>query len=220
MSEQKDLTDSLARGNDGTDLTPLIRALATLGKELDLAFLDSPERVLPEDERARYTYALRELAKFLTACGSRHDRQFWRLAIALNDLNYGRQDPLLKPTPTGGVNPGDTTPLWCARANVALGIYALVQAKLRRKRAASKAAKDFPQLCKLAGSEREKPSPVETKILGWYDEFLKERNKSRMQNDIARTLFDSARSLIDVAAQDSTETLFRFADHFFVAALR
>jgi hypothetical protein len=202
------------------NITPLIEALATLGKELDLAFLDSPERISPEDERARYTYALREVAKFLKKCGGTHERQFWRLALALNDLNYGRQVPFLKPEATGGANPGDNTGLWCARGNVSLGIYALVQAKLSRKQAAQRAVHDFPTLCKLTRSEREKLTSLETKILGWYDEFLKERNKSRINNDIARTLFENARPLIDLAAQDSSEALFRLANHFFATALR
>jgi hypothetical protein len=35
----------------GTDLTPLIKALATLGKQLDLAFLCSPDLCVPYRDR-------------------------------------------------------------------------------------------------------------------------------------------------------------------------
>jgi hypothetical protein len=213
-------TEPLARGLDGTDLTPLFRALATVGNELDLAFLNSPERVSPEDERARYTYALRELAKFLQSCGSVHHSRFWRLAMALDDLNDGVTDPLLKARSIGG-SKGNTR-LWCARANVALGMYVLVEAGLRRKEAAEKAAKDYPGINKVAAFERGQKSDIKTKILGWYDEFKKDRHKTKI-NSVALSLFENGQKLIDPTVHDfmasgQRDELFRLADHFFQRA--
>jgi hypothetical protein len=60
----------------------------------------------------------------------------WRLAVAISDLNEGRTDALLAPTPTGGVNPGVPTAQWLGRANVALGMVALIAAGNTRKLAA------------------------------------------------------------------------------------
>jgi hypothetical protein len=220
MTKRNKVTEPLPRWNNGTDLTPLIKALGTLRSELDLAFLNSPERVSPEDERARYTYALRELAKFLESCGSIHHSRFWRLAMALDDLNDGVTDPLLKARRTGGSR-GNTW-LWCARANVVLGMYVLVEAGLSRKEAAEKAAKDYPRINKVAAFERGQKSDTKTKILGWYDEFKKDRHKTKI-NSVALSLFENGQKLIDLAVQDfmasgQRDELLRLADHFFQRA--
>jgi hypothetical protein len=215
-------TEPLARALDGTDLTPLIKALAMLGSDLDLAFDCNPERVSSEDERFRYTNAVRALAMFLQACGDKHASRVWRLAMALDDLNDGVTDPLLKAKRTGGSR-GNTW-RWCARANVALGIYVLVEASLlSRKEAAEKAAKDYPGINKVAAFERGIKSDTKTKILGWYDEFKKDRHKTKI-NSVAVSLFEEGRKLIDPAVQDfmaggQRDALFRLADHFFRRAI-
>ena len=218
MAKQElDATKPLARGLDGTDLTPLIKALAMLGSDLDLAFNSSPERLSSEDERSRYIYAFRALSIFLRACGGVHARRFWRLVMAFDDLNYGVTDPLLKVRRTGG-SKGNTW-LWCARANVALGMYVLVEAGLSRKEAAERAAKDYPGINKVAAFERGKKSDTKTKILGWYDQFKKDRHKTKI-NSVALSLFENGLTLIDFAVQDfmasgQGDELFRLADHFF-----
>jgi hypothetical protein len=155
MAKQElDATKPLARGLDGTDLTPLIKALAMLGSDLDLAFNGNPERLSSEDERSRYIYAFRALSIFLQACGGVHARRFWRLVMAFDDLNYGVTDPLLKVRRTGG-SKGNTW-LWCARANVALGMYVLVEASLSRKEAAERAAKIILELIRWPPSNEGK----------------------------------------------------------------
>jgi hypothetical protein len=218
MAKQElDPTKPLARGLDGTDLTPLIKALAMLGSHLDLAFNSNPERLSSEDERSRYIYAFRALSIFLQACGGVHARRFWRLGMAFDDLNYGVTDPVLKVRRTGG-SKGNTW-LWCARANVALGMCVLVEAGLSRKEAAERAAKDYPGINKVAAFERGKKSDTKTKILGWYDQFKKDRHKTKI-NSVALSLFENGLTLIDFVVQDFMASgqgheLLRLADHFF-----
>jgi len=57
-------------------------------------------------ERARYIHAIRAMSDFLRANNAplHFAQQFNRLAVAISDLNEGRTDALLAPTPTGGVD--------------------------------------------------------------------------------------------------------------------
>jgi hypothetical protein len=186
------------------ELAALQLIVARLGNELELAFNSNPERNWPEYERARYIHALATIAKFLGANTKSQDiaKRFWRLSVALADLDRGAVDPLLAPTATGGVNPGDDSWTRCARAKVALGIHALILAGLTRKLAAEEAAAKFPEISKLAAFERENSSPTKTKILNWYDDFKKPAGTGRT---IARAIFEDGRRLLDdLATQDLT----------------
>jgi len=186
------------------ELAALKKILARLGDSLERAFNSDPERNAPEYERARYIHALHAIAKFLQETTKFHNfsRQFYHLAIALDDLNRGVVDSLLKPSGTGGVNPGGDTRTWCARAKISLGIHALVLAGLNRKEAAKEAATKFPDIGKLATFERENPSATEIKILNWYDEFRKYGEKSRIKNMVARGIFENGQQLVESAAQE------------------
>ena len=81
------------------ELAALKKILARLGDSLERAFNSDPERNAPEYERARYIHALAAFAKFLQETTKFHNfsRQFYHLAIALDDLNRGVVDSLLKP---------------------------------------------------------------------------------------------------------------------------
>ena len=174
------------------ELAAVQEVLARLGDELERAFNSNPERNWLEYERARYVHALAAVAKFLDANTKSHDlsRRFYRLALALTDLNRGVVDPLLAVTPTGGINPGYDLRTWCARASVALGVHVLKVAGLTRKRAAKKAASYFREI-------------TETQILTWYDEFRKPADKSKIQN-VARDIFEDGRQFVELAAQGLT----------------
>jgi hypothetical protein len=211
-----------------TRLAPLIEALAKLGAELELAFDGNPNRTSIEDERFRYVYALRAISDFLRAAGAKppHVSRLWRLAMAIADLNDSIVDPLLKERPTGGNRPPDSTRLWCARANVALGICVLVESRFfSRTEAAKRAAHDYPKISELAAFNKDQ-STTETKILSWYDEFRKGRDKSRIKNTVAHSIFERPQQEIALAVQDftagpdqSNANLFAFADYFFARAL-
>jgi hypothetical protein len=186
------------------ELAALKKILARLGDDLERAFNSDPERDSPEYQRARYIHALNAIAKFLqeTTNAQNLPRQFYHLAIALDDLNRGVVDSLLKPSGTGGVNPGGDTRTWRARAKISLGIHALVLAGLNRKKAAKEASTKFPDIGRLATFERENPSATEIKILNWYDEFRKYGEKSRIKNMVARGIFENGQQLVESAAQE------------------
>ena len=105
----------------------LLASLVKLDEKLADAFDRNPERHWVEYERARYIHALGAMSDFLRTNDAplHFAQQLNRLAVAISDLNEGRTDALLAPTPTGGVNPGAQTAQWLGRANVALGMAAL-----------------------------------------------------------------------------------------------
>src|SRR5262249_1327112 len=96
-----------------------------------------------------------------------------------------------------------TTIISCARAKVALGVYALVRAGLNRRQAAEKVAGNFPETRKLAAFERDKSSSTDTKIRNWYDEFGKLGKKNRITNKVARGIFENGQQLVDLLPRES-----------------
>ena len=89
----------------------LLASMVKLADTLRDAFDSNPERADVEYERARYVHALRAVSNFLRANNAplHYAQRLHRLAIAIADLNEGKTDRLLEPTPTGGVNPGGVT---------------------------------------------------------------------------------------------------------------
>ena len=104
-------------------------------------------------DRARYIHALKAISKFLKKVGASgsYEKRLYRLALALDDLNRGTVDPLLQPIETGGTKKYNASWIWCARARVSLGIFALLKSGLTRADAAEKAASQFPKIKELAG---------------------------------------------------------------------
>ena len=183
----------------------LLASMVKLDEKLADAFDKNPERYSVEYQRARYIHALRAMSDFLRANNAplHFAQQLNRLAVAIYDLNEGRTDALLAPTPTGGVNPGAQTAQWLGRANVALGMAALVAGGETRK---------------LAAKEAKRITGVDvSKLLGWYDEFRKPVERTRTKNALARALFENGQRMIEVVMQDvpAARTL---ADHFFALA--
>jgi hypothetical protein len=183
----------------------LLASIVKLDEKLADAFDKNPERYSVEYQRARYISALRAMSDFLRANNAplHFAQQLNRLAVAIYDLNEGRTDALLAPTPTGGVNPGAQTAQWLGRANVALGMAALVAGGKTRK---------------LAAKEAKRITGIDvSKLLSWYDEFRKPVETTRIKNALARALFENAQQMIEVVMQDvpAARTL---ADHFFALA--
>jgi hypothetical protein len=188
-------------------LTLLRASLVNLGDKLADAFDSNPERHSVDYERARYIHALRAMSDFLRANNAplHYAQRLNRLAVALSDLNGGRVDALLAPTPTGGVNPGAPTAQWLGRANVALGMAALIAAGKTRKPAAK---------------EAERTTGIDvSKLLSWYDEFRKRPDKSRIKNFLARALFDNGQQMIEGVMQDVPAAR-ALAGHFLALAAR
>jgi hypothetical protein len=186
----------------------LLRSFVKLGDDLTDAFATPRQDV--EHEREQYVYALNAIGGFLEAnnAPSHLAQRFYRLAIVLNDLNRGRINELTRLSPTGGINPGDATTEWLARANAALGMAVLIAAGSNRKQAAKAAM----------GST----GMAVSKLLSWYDEFRKPANKSKIKNSLAREVFDQKLKIIEaeVKAQElSQDSWHRLADHFFASAV-
>lgn len=185
----------------------LLASLVKLGDKLADAFDSNPERRSAEYERARYVHALGAMSDFLRANNAplHFAQQLNRLAVAISDLNEGRTDALLARTQTGGVNPGAQTARWLGRANVALGMAALIAAGDTRK---------------LAAKEAKRTTGIDvSKLLSWYDEFRKPPDSSRIKNFLARALFDNGQQMIEVVRQDVPAAR-ALANHFLALAAR
>jgi hypothetical protein len=172
----------------------------------------------PKYERARYVFAFKTISTFLEGIGIvSYEKRFYRLALALDDLNRGTVDPLFEPIKTGGTKKRNVSWIWCARANVAVGILALLKAGLTRKEAAQQAARDFPKIKELAGLSRQNPSSTATKILGWFDDFNK-GPRTKIKNEQALAMFASGRQIIEELPKEA-DRLRKTANQMFASAL-
>jgi hypothetical protein len=138
-SKTPDDVDEEAREQSPLDVLTL--SFVTLLDGLEKAFDSESDRQDVGYERARYMHALNAISVFLceNRAPLRYSRRLHRLGMALNDANEGRADPLLVPTSFGGVNAGDPTVDWEARANAALGMAVLIAGGTRRLKAAETA---------------------------------------------------------------------------------
>jgi hypothetical protein len=191
-------SDALARCSVDPDLAALQKILADLRHNLELAFNgefegDSSEEIL----RSRYVFALATIGNFLkaTTASENLSKRFFELAIALNDLNYGRVEAFLRPSRATSAS---TRLTWCKRAKVAVAVHAYRYCadRLTREQAAKKVAEDFPRINELAAFDRDRvnPSPPELKALNWYDEFGKPNSKLP---SVARSIFELGQQLMN-----------------------
>jgi len=198
--------DDIEDAREPSPLNALLVSMVTLSEGLEKAFDSDSDRKDEASERARYIHALRAMSDFLRANNAplRYAQRWNRLAVALNDLNEGKVDELLAPSSFGGLNPGDPTIEWTARADAALGMAALVAGGATRAEAARKAQR------KIGGD-------IEAKTCrSWFDQFRAPAEKSKTKNSLARALFDSGRSLIDPKISSSAAV--KLADYFFERA--
>jgi hypothetical protein len=192
--------------------------VAVLNSDLVRAF-DSPSADLSAKyERARYALALKAISTYLKKIGiGSYEKRFYRLALALDDLNRGTVDPLLEPIKTGGTKKLNASWAWCARAHISVAILALLKAGLTRKRAAEWAARKFPEIKKLAALSRTNPSSTATKILNWFDDFNK-GTRSKIKNPQALAMFASGEQEIEKLPKDA-DRLYKVANRMFASAL-
>jgi hypothetical protein len=204
MFEDPDDVDEETR--EQLPLDALTVSIVTLAGGLEEAFDSETDRQDVGYERVRYIHALDAISDFLRANRAplRYSRRLHRLAMALNDANEGRADPLLVPTSFGGVNTGDPTVDWVARANAALGM-AVLAARGAKRHEAAKTARD-----KIGADINVKT------YLSWYDQFRSPAERSKIKNAQARALFDNGRSLIDPDISPSAAS--KLSDYFFKRA--
>jgi hypothetical protein len=195
-----------------------IKSTTTLKSELAIAFDSESDDQSPKYERARYVYTLKAISTFLKEVGiASYQKRFYRLALALDDLNRGIVDPLLEPIKTGGATDRNVSWIWCKRADASVGILALFKAGYTRKSAAQWAARKFPEIRELAGLSRTKPSSTATKILSWYDDFNK-GDRSKIKNRQALAMFASGKHEIEKLPQDA-DRLRKVANRMFASAV-
>jgi hypothetical protein len=195
-----------------------IKPITTLKSELAIAFDSASDDLSPKYERARYICALKAISTFLKEVGiASYQKRFYRLALAIDDLNRGSVDPLLEPMKTGGAKNRNVSWDWCARANVSVGIFALLKAGLTRNGAALQAAGKFPRIEELAGVSRTSPSSTATKILSWYDDFNKGEN-TKIKNPQALAMFAAGQQEIEKHPKDF-DRLQKAANRMFASAL-
>jgi len=194
--------------------------IAALKSELIRAFDTKSADGSAKYERARYIYALKAISKFLTKVGasSSYEKRLYRLALALADLSSGTVDSLLEPIETGGTKKYNGSWIWCARAKVSLGIFAVLRTGLTRAEAAKETASKFPKIKELAGLSRKTSSSTQTKILSWFDDFTK-GDRSKIKNQQALAIFAAGRQEIERLSQNDTDGLRRIANRMFVSAL-
>jgi hypothetical protein len=190
--------------------------------QLALAF-DAGRPATPKDDRAGYVRALKGFSDFVKAIGSpKYQRPLFRLAQALKNLDHGAVDPLLKPVETGGTKRHNVTSIWCARADVAVGVFALSYAGLTRKEAAEKAAKEFPAISRLAGVKRQIPASTAHKIIAWCEDFAKGET-SKIKNRQARGFYHNGVLTVETLAKTadaSPEQFSRVARSLFNKAVQ
>ena len=200
-------------------LSSLQNPITTLKSELAVAFDSQSGDQSPKYERARYGYALKAISIFLEEVGiGSYRKRLYRLVLALDDLNRGTVNSLLEPIKTGGTKKHNVSWVWCARANVSVGILALLKAGRTRKDAAQQAAREFPEIAELAGQlSRANPSSTATKILSWYDD-LNKGDRSKIKNQQALVMFASGKQEIEKLPKDA-DRLHKAANRMFASAL-
>jgi hypothetical protein len=123
---------------------------------------------------SQYALALQAIARFLKRIGPEGDlahfaNQFAKLAQMLQDVNEGVRVPMLYPA---FAKRSDQTPVWLARAHVALAVETMQRCGHSREKAAKWAAKAHPELEQLI-TERgvHRSDDIETAIISWCEDF-------------------------------------------------
>jgi hypothetical protein len=142
-------------------LLSLLNEIEDLGLRLSKAFNVDP--VTPrttENSRVRLSAALTSVALFVgKVFGREYAPHFFELSLALNDLNNGTIQTLLKASEKDS-RPPDPSSLWLQRAVVVLRVFDLKMdernPKVSWQEAARQTAKAYPELKQLAGAKAKK----------------------------------------------------------------
>ncbi|MEA2753872.1 MAG: hypothetical protein QOJ54_161 [Aliidongia sp.] len=194
-------------------------ACLKLHASVSTAFNQEPDaQTTPCNERERYSAAVIAVAEFFAQLGERDiSRRFFYLGAALADLNHGSIHPLLRPI-TVDNRRADNSQAWAARAQIALGLEALMRTGRSLKQATAELRKGFPELAEIAltqsRSGRGTPAragapqePLQTVIAGWR----KGLRQARVKNDFAAGIFSVGMECIKRLSDDNPEQLADFA---------
>jgi hypothetical protein len=168
----------MADSHDETETAKLIEAFAILrqniGKALEIFGDPDAPRTLEMERELQHTVLARAGQFFAVLFGKRFaDKYFFEPASAFTDLNNGIVRPLMEPSPPR--NRADPSNRWRARARVAVALDALMCSGLSQTEAADKIARDYKNLCVLAGK---KAGNLSTAIINWRQEFRRKRVKN------------------------------------------
>jgi hypothetical protein len=169
----------------------------------------------PENERIWYSTALALVAQFFITLfdddannpiGNFLGQRFFELGSGIADLNQGTVRRLLSPNVFQN-RASEASDLWRARANVAVGLHALMRCGNSRELAAREIARRFKTLSRLAGKRRRREFWVT--IVGWRVELM----ARRVHNFEAVTLFTEGAILVDgMSKAHDVACLRQFAD--------
>ena len=177
----------------GDTLSSLLKQIEDLGSRLSKAFNVDP--VTPrttENSRVELSIALTSVALFVgEVFGREYAPFFFELSLALNDLNHGTIQTLLKAS-TKNSRPPDPSSLWYQRAIVALRVSDLKMGnpKLSWQEAARQTAKEYPELKRLAGAKAK--GPLAVTIYNWHKEF----KANRVKNEEARMAYEAGLQIL------------------------
>ena len=137
---------------------------------------------------SQYALAQQATAQCLKRIGPEGDLahfadQFAKLAQMLQDVNEGVRVPMLYPA---FAKRSDQTPVWLARAHVALAVETMQRCGHGREKAAKWAAKAHPELEHLI-TERgvHRSDDIETAIISWCEYF----SSHKIRNEAAARVY-------------------------------
>jgi len=144
----------------------LISDVATLANNLRFAFQGpiKPTADPVVTMQARYTFALRDIAKFLERSGVEDiASRFVELADAINGLRKGTVAGPVRPAIAGGRGPDGHVP-WGLRADVVIGLECFLKSGKKQRRAAKSIADNYPVFGRL---KRNSGDNLATAIIAW-----------------------------------------------------
>lgn len=152
-----------------SDADKISAALQEMVRTVDAAFSNLSNN--PFDVRRAYMQALGAATEFSRQVSARSEIQshISQLLFMLADLERGVVHPILRPTGTNG-RPRDSTFVWQARADVALGMHFLIASGMTMQKAAEKIATDYPGCDRLLRTLL-KGQTLEGAIGWWYKQF-------------------------------------------------
>jgi hypothetical protein len=148
-----------------------------------------------QNDRERCAAELVLVAQFIRTINRRVGDRLFALSTAISDLNTATVAPLLSPTTDpllsgAKTRRADASQVWGDRAIVALCLDALMRVGMSEDDAATKIARQYPSIRKLAGPRATK---LRITIAGWRGEF----NAGRVENWHGKTVYEEGTKKLD-----------------------
>jgi hypothetical protein len=127
-------------------------------------------------ERGRYIVELTALATFVSTFNKPNGAHIFELASKLNDLDFGRDDPIFLRADVKDRHP-DKGSQWQARAHYVVAVEALILTGTKPSLAFQRIANNCPKLLAFAGKKAAN-SLSERVLKNWRKEFRRRRESS------------------------------------------